>query len=98
MLLVLELDVADLAATRFAISRLSETLRAVQLLGDRETPAVNAPWVRWARSNWTARSVSLSREIANLVAARSATSSSSTSSMLFTLPGSAHMREDLAPG
>src|ERR1700759_2602470 len=49
MLLVLELDVADLAATRFAISPLSETLRAVQLLGDRETPAVNAPWVRWAR-------------------------------------------------
>jgi DNA-binding transcriptional ArsR family regulator len=49
MLLVLELDVADLAATRFAISALSETVRAVQLLGDRETPAVNAPWVRWAR-------------------------------------------------
>jgi len=49
MLLVLELDVADLAATRFAISPLSETLRAVQLLADRDTPAVNAPWVRWAR-------------------------------------------------
>ena len=31
MLLVLELDVADLAATRFAISPLGETLRAVQL-------------------------------------------------------------------
>ena len=29
MLLVLELDVADLAATRFAISPLGETLRAV---------------------------------------------------------------------
>jgi DNA-binding transcriptional ArsR family regulator len=49
MLLVLELDVADLAATRFAISPLSETVRAVQLLGDRAAPAVNAPWVRWAR-------------------------------------------------
>jgi DNA-binding transcriptional ArsR family regulator len=49
MLLVLELDVADLAATRFAISPLSETVRAVQLLADRDTPAVNAPWVRWAR-------------------------------------------------
>ena len=34
MLLVLELDVADLPATRFAISPLSETVRAVQLLGD----------------------------------------------------------------
>ena len=33
MLLVLELDVADQAGTRFAISPLSETLRAVQLLG-----------------------------------------------------------------
>jgi DNA-binding transcriptional ArsR family regulator len=49
MLLVLELDVADLAATRFAISPLSETVRAVQLLGGRDTPAVNAPWGRWAR-------------------------------------------------
>jgi DNA-binding transcriptional ArsR family regulator len=49
MLLVLELDVADLAATRFAISPLSETVRAVQLLDGRNTPAVNAPWVRWAR-------------------------------------------------
>ena len=45
-----------------------------------------------------ARTVSLSGEMANLVAARSATSSSSTSSMLFTLPGSAHVREDLAYG
>jgi DNA-binding transcriptional ArsR family regulator len=34
MLLVLELDVADLAATRFAISPLGETLRAVALPGD----------------------------------------------------------------
>ncbi len=31
MLLVLELDVADLAATRFAISPLGETLDAVRL-------------------------------------------------------------------
>jgi len=61
MLLVLELDVADLAATRFAISPLSETLRAVQLLGDRETPAVNAPWVRWARSELGWRPLRLPR-------------------------------------
>ena len=33
MQLVLELDVADLAATRFAISPLGETLRAAPLLG-----------------------------------------------------------------
>jgi DNA-binding transcriptional ArsR family regulator len=49
MLLVLELDVADLAATRFAVSPLGETVRAVQLLADHDPPAVNAPWVRWAR-------------------------------------------------
>src|SRR5205823_10555159 len=61
MLLVLELDVADLAATRFAISPLSETLRAVQLLGSRNTPAVNAPWVRWARSELGWRPLRLPR-------------------------------------
>ena len=58
---MLELDVADLAATRFAISPLSETVRAVQLLGDRETPAVNAPWVRWARSELGWRPLRLPR-------------------------------------
>ena len=61
ILLVLELDVADLAATRFAISPLSETVRAVQLLADRETPAVNAPWVRWARSELGWRPLRLPR-------------------------------------
>ena len=50
---MLELDVADLAATRFAISPLSETVRAILLLGGRDTPAVNLPWVRWARSELT---------------------------------------------
>jgi DNA-binding transcriptional ArsR family regulator len=39
MLLVLELDVADLAATRFAISPLCETLKAVQLLGNPSPPS-----------------------------------------------------------
>lgn len=47
---MLELGVADLAATRFAISPLAETLRAVQLLGTPSPPAVNQPWVRWARA------------------------------------------------
>ncbi len=58
---MLELDVADLAATRFAISPLSETVRAVQLLAQRETPAVNAPWVRWARSELGWRPLRLPR-------------------------------------
>jgi DNA-binding transcriptional ArsR family regulator len=61
MLLVLELDVADLAATRFAISPLAETVRAVQLLADRDTPAVNAPWVRWARRELAWRPLRLPR-------------------------------------
>jgi Helix-turn-helix domain/Family of unknown function (DUF5937) len=50
MRLVLELGVADLAATRFAVSPLAETLRAVQLLATTNPPAVNRPWVRWARA------------------------------------------------
>ena len=58
---MIELDVADLAATRFAISPLSETVRAVQLLGERDTPAVNAPWVRWARSELGWRPLRLPR-------------------------------------
>ena len=61
MLLVLELDVADLAATRFAISPLSETVRAVQLLADRDTPMANAPWVRWARAELGWRPLRLPR-------------------------------------
>jgi len=61
MLLVLELDVADLAATRFAISPLTETVRAVQLLGGRDTPVVNAPWVRWARKELGWRPLRLPR-------------------------------------
>ena len=51
MLLVLELDVADLAATRFAISPLCETIRAVALLGRPDPPSANRPWVRWAQGS-----------------------------------------------
>jgi DNA-binding transcriptional ArsR family regulator len=61
MLLVLELDVADLAATRFAISPLGETIRAVQLLAGRDTPAANLPWVRWARRELARRPLRLPR-------------------------------------
>src|SRR5271166_5860848 len=61
MLLVLELDVADLAATRFAISPLCETLRAVQLLGRPAPALVNRPWVRWARVELERRPLRLPR-------------------------------------
>lgn len=50
MQLVLELDVADLAGTRFAISPLSETTRAILLLANPGRSSVNRPWVRWARA------------------------------------------------
>ncbi len=61
MLLVLELDVADLAATRFATSPLGETLRAVALLGNPDPPAVNRPWVGWARGELERRPLRLPR-------------------------------------
>ena len=61
MLTVLELDVADLAATRFAISPLGETLRALSLLGKASPPAVNRPWVRWARRELDRRPLRLAR-------------------------------------
>ncbi len=61
MLLVLELDVADLAATRFAISPLCETLKAVQLLSRPQPPSVSRPWVRWARAQLGRRPLRLPR-------------------------------------
>ena len=48
MQVVLKLGVADLAGTRFAISPLHETLRALPLLAHPDRSPVNRPWVRWA--------------------------------------------------
>jgi Helix-turn-helix domain/Family of unknown function (DUF5937) len=61
VLLVLEMDVADLAATRFAISPLYETIKAVQLLSRSDPPTVNRPWVRWARDQLDRRPLPLPR-------------------------------------
>jgi DNA-binding transcriptional ArsR family regulator len=61
MLVVLELDVADLAATRFAISPLSETTRAMLLLARPSPAAVNLPWVQWARAKLGRRPLRLPR-------------------------------------
>ena len=61
MLLRVELDVADLAATRFAISPLSETTRAMLLLANSSSPAVNRPWVRWARAELARAPVAMPR-------------------------------------
>jgi DNA-binding transcriptional ArsR family regulator len=61
MLVVLELDVADLAATRFAISPLSETTKAMLLLARPSPATVNLPWVRWARAELGRRPLRLPR-------------------------------------
>jgi DNA-binding transcriptional ArsR family regulator len=47
---VMELGIADLAGTRFAISPLSETAKAIHVLGGGKTPALNRPWLDWARA------------------------------------------------
>jgi DNA-binding transcriptional ArsR family regulator len=61
MLVVIDLGVADLAATRFAISPLSETTRAILLLARPSPPAVNLPWVRWARAQLAGRPLRVPR-------------------------------------
>ncbi|MBB3732034.1 DUF5937 family protein [Nonomuraea dietziae] len=48
MALTIDLGVAELAATRFAISPLSETVSALQQLGDRDRQPIHLPWLRWA--------------------------------------------------
>jgi DNA-binding transcriptional ArsR family regulator len=61
MQLVLELGVADLAGTRFAVSPLAETLRALPLLAHPDRSALNRPWVRWARAELGQRPLRLPR-------------------------------------
>lgn len=48
MTLRIDLGVAELAATRFAISPLSETVSALQQLTGRPRQVSNLPWLRWA--------------------------------------------------
>jgi DNA-binding transcriptional ArsR family regulator len=59
ILVTLKLDVADLAATRFAVSPLFETLRAVPLLARPDRSPLNLPWVRWARAELERRPLRL---------------------------------------
>ncbi|GAB3848553.1 DUF5937 family protein [Dactylosporangium cerinum] len=49
MALTVELNVTDLAATRFATSPLSETVACLQQLGGHERRVTTRPWLRWAR-------------------------------------------------
>jgi DNA-binding transcriptional ArsR family regulator len=61
MPLTLELSVSDLASTRFAISPLSETISALQQLGDRGRQEINLRWLRWASDELAARPLELPR-------------------------------------
>jgi len=58
---VLELDIADLAGTRFAVSRLQETARAISLLGGGKPASVNQPWLDWARARLNDKPLRLPR-------------------------------------
>jgi hypothetical protein len=61
VLLTLELDVTDLAATRFATSPLSETLHTLRVLDRPDPPVVIRPWARWARAELDRRPLRLPR-------------------------------------
>lgn len=55
----ISLGVDDLAATRFAVSPLAETVFALQLLRAGAAAPVNGPWLRWARRDLSQRTLSL---------------------------------------
>lgn len=60
-MITLEIGVSDLAASRFAMSPLSETVTAIRRLATPGKIAVNAPWLRWAQAELAARPVPLTR-------------------------------------
>lgn len=60
MALTVDLGVTELAATRFAISPLSETVSCLQQLGGWPTRAANQPWLRWARAELVREPLDLS--------------------------------------
>ena len=55
----ISLGVDDLAATRFAVSPLAETVFALQLLRTGDAGPVNLPWLRRARHDLSSRPLSL---------------------------------------
>lgn len=59
MAMTIELGVAELAGTRFAISPLSETVSALQQLGHRRRRDGNLRWLRWASDELGARPLDL---------------------------------------
>lgn len=61
MALVVELGVGELAATRFAISPLSETVSGPQQLAGHHRRSVNLRWLRWAEDELARAPLDLSR-------------------------------------
>ncbi|MEV5502494.1 helix-turn-helix domain-containing protein [Nonomuraea fuscirosea] len=61
MALTIDLGVTELAATRFAISPLSETVSGLQQLGGLDRNPVNLRWLRWAADELARRPLDLSR-------------------------------------
>ena len=57
--LTVSLGADDLAATRFAISPLGETLAAIYLLGVRDVGQLNLTWLRWARAELASQPLAL---------------------------------------
>ncbi|RSN13634.1 transcriptional regulator [Streptomyces sp. WAC 05977] len=68
--MTIEVGVAELAATRFAISPLSEAVAGVQQLAGIDRNAVNLPWLRWAREELDREPLDLSRTWPLLVTGR----------------------------
>ncbi|GAA3573584.1 DUF5937 family protein [Nonomuraea rosea] len=70
MALTIRLGVDELAATRFAISPLSETVSCLQQLADLDRQAANLPWLRWALDSLAAEPLDLSHTWPLLVSDR----------------------------
>jgi DNA-binding transcriptional ArsR family regulator len=61
MALIVDLGVAELAATRFAISPLSETVSGLQLLAFSDSRAIHLRWLRWAQEELRREPLNLAR-------------------------------------
>ncbi|TDD98882.1 transcriptional regulator [Jiangella asiatica] len=58
--MTVEVGVAELAATRFAVSPLSETVAALQQLAGRDRQPVHRRWLRWATAELAGHPIDLS--------------------------------------
>ena len=70
MALTIELGVAELAATRFAISPLSETVACLQQLSGRDHNPAHLRWLRWAENQLADTPLDLSHTWPLLVSTR----------------------------